>query len=388
MTTATPADSPVLVSLAAVTWDFRLVGRTRMLTEAWLAAGEPTCFVQVPSLRTGWERLRDRLRGAALPHVVRPWPTFPARWWQRIGARGVGAAARAAGRELRRQLERKLDLRAAVALVVTPGWEPWLDMLPFGRVVYDCIDDLAVHVPRKELAPQFAAWERALVARSSGGVVVAERLGTRLRAQRPELPLATIRNGVDAALFAERAAALPRPVDVPADRSVVGFVGALYEWIDWEMIRVVAHALPDVAFVLIGPEDGRGSPHVLASLPNVHLLGPRPYAQVPAYMAAFTAGWVPFLQDEIGAAANPVKIYEYFAVGCPVVTTPVADTELFGDLAVVVRTPEEAVAALRTVLLEGAARASERRAFARANDWSVRAREYVAFVRTIGKGSA
>ena len=45
---------------------------------------------------------------------------------------------------------------------------------------------------------------------------------------------------------------------------------------------------------------------------------------VPAYMQAFTVGWVPFAAGAIARAANPVKIYEYLALGKPVVSTPVA----------------------------------------------------------------
>jgi len=387
------AARPTLVSLSAVTWDFRLVGRTRMLTEAWQRLGQPTVFVQVPSYRTALQRCLAPFCTVEPVPVVRPWPTQPARRWRRLGQKRVEAAMRRRARELRRQLSRRVDWDAAAALVVTPVWTPWLEELPFGRVVYDCIDELGVQVPRADLLPLYQEWEERLIARADGAVVTAEVLGTGLRQRRGDLPQALIRNGVDVERFQTIATTAPRPVDLPmGERPTVGFVGALYEWIDWALIEACARQVPEADFVFVGPHDGRGEIQRISSLPNVRLLGPRPYGQVPAYVAGFTTSWVPFKQNDVGAAANPVKIYEYLALGKPVVTTPVADTASFGELLVVGRNADEIVAGLRATIAGEAAsqgltrvKARDARvAFARANSWEARAREYVQFVGTLG----
>ena len=378
-------DTLVVVSLAAVTWDFRLVGRTRMLSEAWHRCGQPSVFVQVPSLRTALQRVLSPLSERAVVPVVRPWPAYPARMWHRVSPTRLAGTTRRRAIGLRKQLDRLLPWDRSVALVVSPIWTPWLDELPFRHVVYDCIDDLEVHVKRPELAPLYRQWEDELVARANGAVVTAETLGTNLRARRADLPIALIRNGVDVDWFQGRAASTPRPGDVPTThRPVIGFVGALYDWIDWELIRQTANRLPDFDFVLVGPHDGRGDIRRVASLPNVHLLGARPYAQVPAYVETFSACWVPFKQNDVGAAANPVKIYEYLALGKPVVSTPVADTDSFGPLLQVARDADQMAAGLRAVLELPPGLADSRIQFARQNDWAIRAREYVDFVTGLG----
>lgn len=374
----------VLVSLAAVTWDFRLVGRTRMLTEAWARAGQPTVFVQVPSYRTALERLLAPLRPAPPVSVIRPWPAPPARRWLRLGEPALAKVIRRRAAGLRRQLERVIRWEHSVALVVSPVWTPWLDELPFRHVVYDCIDELAVHVPRPELAPLYEAWEEQLVARAAGAVVTAESLGDRLRARRPDLKIATIRNGVDVDRFQALAAQSPRPRDVPlSPRPIVGFVGALYQWIDWELIHQTARALPEFDFVLVGPHDRGGAARRMPALPNVRFLGPRSYDRVPAYIDAFTVGWVPFRQDAVGTAANPVKIYEYLALGKPVVTTPVADPASYEGLVTVARTAEEMASALRAAESTATQGNAARVAFARRNDWSSRAADIVRFLATL-----
>ncbi|MCB9913682.1 MAG: glycosyltransferase [Planctomycetes bacterium] len=265
-----------------------------------------------------------------------------------------------------------------------PRWEPWLDELPFGRVLYDCIDDLAVHAPDPALRVRVARLEERLLARCDGALATAEVLLADLRRRRPELPLRLVRNGVDDVGF-QRAAQGPRPADLPRGHPLVGFVGALYEWLDWELVRAVARACPEVDFAFVGPRAGEAAGEPAPGLANVRLLGPRPYADVPRYVAAFDACWVPFRVDRVGRAANPVKLYEYLALGKPACSTPVADLNSFEGLVSAAEGAEAMTQALRAALAEGAARATERRAFAARNGWSARAAEVLAFAGSLAR---
>ncbi len=375
-----------LVSLAAVPWRFALAGRTRKLAEAWAVSGVPATFVQVPSLRTGLERcIAGACRRGPSGAVLRPWPVCPSRWWPHMRASHLRRLIRRRALELRRRLDACVAWDDAVAIVVSPVWAEWLQALPFRRVIYDCIDDPSIHVRGPHLAGMFGAWEGALIARADGAVVTAETLASSIRARRPDVPIAVIRNGVDPEFFCTRAARSARPPDVPPpSRRIVGFVGALYEWIDWDLIDQATRALPDTAFVFVGPEDGRGQARRFAAARNVAFLGRRPYDRIPAYMQAFDVCWVPFRRDPVGLSANPVKIYEYLALGKPVVSTPVADVDSFGACIRVGRTPGEIVAHIRAALEDAHASAEARRSFARANSWRARAEAYADFAASLG----
>ncbi len=368
-----------IVWLAAVRWDFALVGRTRMLTECWLGRGLDVHFVEVPALRTALRRLLDGPVDRRQPHVLRPAVLPPPHCWWLLGRERIECFARGRARELRRRLDARIDWSRSVGLVVSPVWTPWLDELPFARVVYDCIDDVRVQTPRRRLGALYRAWEHQLVTRCDGLIASASVLLERARRLRPDLPGVVVPNGVDAGWFARQAAALPRPADLPAG-PIVGFVGALYSWIDWALIHRVATTLPHVAFVFVGPTLRRGVPDRVRSLPNTYWLGPRPYVQVPAYVAAFDVCWLPFRDDAISRAANPIKLYEYLALGKPVVSTPVADPDGFRGLVQFAHEADTLARLLRQALEAPCPDAAARQAFARENAWQARAGQIETFL--------
>ncbi len=387
--------SGAIVSLTAVLWDFPLIGRTRMLTEAWHAVDQPALFIEPPhSYRSVLRAFADRIKGrpAAAPHIIRPWPArYPARWWTRMDERRLRKMLHNSAIDLRRRLERHGPLNGATAIVVSPIWLPWLEKLPFGRVIYDCIDDLAVHAPDADRLRLFQRWEKELIDRCNAIVVTAEELRTHVTTIRPNVRVETIRNGVDVDRFQNAAAQSPTPGDLPTDdRPIIGFVGALYEWIDFDLIRRAAEELPQAHFVLVGPDDQPDDIESLRRLPNISLLGPRPYAQVPAYVNRFDICWVPFKTGRIAAAANPVKIYEYLALAKPVVTTPVADTASFGDLVRVGSTHDEIIAHLTALTADPrptTADAESRIAFARRNSWQQRAAQYTELIASLDQSN-
>ena len=69
----------------------------------------------------------------------------------------------------------------------------------------------------------------------------------------------------------------------------------------------------------------------LAALSNVHLLGRKPYADLPAYAKGFDVALMPFRINELTLNANPLKVREYLAAGLPVVSTPIPEVEILGQ---------------------------------------------------------
>jgi glycosyltransferase involved in cell wall biosynthesis len=357
-----PLEGKEIWLFAAVPWDFALVGRTRCLALSLKALGARVVFVEPPSVAKSVRYLQAAPDHPPDLQLIGMPPTL-----RRISD-GLPWLARAHDLLQRRRLQARLDGRSPVALVSWPRWAPVIEGLKLQSVWYDCIDDVAVHAgPRFE---RWLEWERRLLARARGAFAVTPVLAQRLRGSGArEVHLSP--NAVSFEEF-QRWAAPSAPKGL---RKRIGYLGALYEWVDIELLEQVARSLPDHEIALVGPVRRGIEVSRLKALDNVTLWGHRPYREVPKAMASFDVALVPFREGSVARAADPIKIYEYFCFGTPVVTTPVGDVERLGDLVYVASGAEPFVAAIRAALAEDRPDLRARRIdFARENDWSERAR--------------
>jgi glycosyltransferase involved in cell wall biosynthesis len=155
------------------------------------------------------------------------------------------------------------------------------------------------------------------------------------------------------------------------------YVGALARWFDFALLADVARALPGWDFRLYGETlDGAWGRSPAAALDNVAFLGARAHAEIPRLLADANVAILPFVVSPVTAFVSPIKLYEYFAAGKPVVSSPMPEAEAFAE-ARIARTAAEWVEALGEALAESRDPASPARlrAVGRANDWSARGRE-------------
>jgi glycosyltransferase involved in cell wall biosynthesis len=159
-------------------------------------------------------------------------------------------------------------------------------------------------------------------------------------------------NGVEFTFFSEGRELLP-PQDLPTGKPIVGYTGAVYPWLDFELLYSVCSPLKSFNFVFIGPIHPEVSTQVrsLSRLENVRFLGFRPYETIPGYVRSFDAGIIPFRKNELTAAVNPVKLYEYCAAGKPTVATAFSQDILqFKDKIFIADSTEDFLAALRKAI--------------------------------------
>jgi glycosyltransferase involved in cell wall biosynthesis len=104
------------------------------------------------------------------------------------------------------------------------------------------------------------------------------------------------------------------------DRPIIGYFGALASWIDYDLINYVAENRPEWNIVIIGV-DYDGSMKNLKDLSNIIYLGFINYKELPKYAVWFDVAIIPFREGEIAKTTSPIKMYEYMALGKPVVFT-------------------------------------------------------------------
>ena len=109
------------------------------------------------------------------------------------------------------------------------------------------------------------------------------------------------------------------------DRPRVGYIGALHEWVDIDLLYAVAKAMSEIQFVFVGPIV-RDVTRLL-ELPNTRFLGQRPHGDLPKYVRAFDVCVIPYVRDAYTETTYPAKLNEYLALGKPVVATPLPELE-------------------------------------------------------------
>lgn len=243
------------------------------------------------------------------------------------------------------------------------------------QIVYDWIDDIEVFPYDRQFME--TNHQRALL-KSSVVASVARKLHEQAILTRPDaiyLP-----NGVDDKHFTNEKILLPDDADlrvlIEEGKPIAGYYGAFAEWFDYEKLEQLAALRPDWNFLLIGQRydlsmQQRGE--ALLKRSNVHWIGPRKYELLPAYLRIFDVAMIPFLINDITLATSPLKLYEYFAGGKPVITSRMPECMAYPEVFAVDELQEFSEALDKAKIQEKDKDFCDRlRNLARKNSWSAR----------------
>ena len=277
-------------------------------------------------------------------------------------------------------------VEAPVLWVYHPGYGAAVAELPHSLVVYDCVDEYT-EFPTYKPDPGWLALREAELCRAAD-VVTTTSAGLYDK-KRPYNPERThlVHNVGDYAHFSR--ARLEETV-VPADlaalpRPIIGFLGAVSDYkLEADWLTALARKHRDKTIALIGPV-GVGDPTTdvtkLAAEPNVHLLGHRPYEQLPGYVKGFDVGVIPYRINEYTTYSFPIKFFELLASGKPVVISELPALASYYESVRVARTAEEFVTACEAALREPGLGREERLRLAAANTWEHRVERILTHVQ-------
>lgn len=241
-----------------------------------------------------------------------------------------------------------------------------------GRIYY-CTDDWSASGRWWQPAAAVARREAELVAACDA--VVATSRGLQEKLVPLGVPVRLLLNGVDLELF-ERPGPWPEPPGAAGcPRPRIGFAGMMTRHsFDPALIAALARAHPELGFYLAGRVEGPGvdlSP--LAALPNVVLPGFLPRAELPAAVAAMDVCLIPWTENQWVERAFSLKLFEYLALGKPVVAAWTREYEPFQDLVYLARGRDGFERGIAAALAEDDPTLPERRrALARRHGWQSR----------------
>jgi UDP-galactopyranose mutase len=301
--------SDVIVCFSHLRWKFVYQRPQHLLSRA--AAGSAVLFVEEPV----WvgDAHAPQLRAEQAGPVRRLWPELPHR--ERADA---GCTAQ---RALIEGLLAQAGAHRRIGWFYTPMALRFVDPAAFDLIVYDCMDELSGFAGAD---PGLAALEQQLLQAADVVFAGGRSLFESKKRTRPDVRLEP--SSVDAAHFAAaRDWSGPEPQDqagIAGPR--LGWFGVIDERMDLALLDATAALRPDWAFVMIGPVV-KIDPATLPRRPNLHWLGAKDYADLPAYLAGWSCGVMPFGLNAATRFISPTKTPEYLAAGLPVVSTPVAD---------------------------------------------------------------
>jgi glycosyltransferase involved in cell wall biosynthesis len=282
---------------------------------------------------------------------------------------------------LARQIRRALPTNAEPILwVFLPSHVGLIRMLNEKLVIYHCVDEHAANpdVPASQVTEQ----ERWLLKSAD---VVLTTSSTLFESKRPYNPHTFyLPNVADSTFFAR--ASSGEPDDLRGiRRPLAGFIGNITAYkLDFDLIRSAAEQNPGCSFVLIGPI-GRGDPstdvRVLTSLTNVHLLGPRPYEELPSYVNAFDVCLIPFRINDSTRGTLPMKFFEYLAPGKPIIATDLPALSEFREYFYCIHDADEFKVAMQKAAHEDATLRARRKKIAQRYSWDERMLEIERIVR-------
>ncbi len=217
-------------------------------------------------------------------------------------------------------------------------------------IVYHCVDEFSEFTGTDKNA--ILDMERNLMRKADQVLVSSGPLYETKKLHNRQTSMVT--HGVDLDHFrkaCDSTTVLPADISALA-RPVIGFYGLVADWVDLNLIRFLAVSHPSWSLVLIGKVDTDVS--AIEGLSNVHLLGRKPYSELPAYCAGIDVAILPFVINELTLASNPLKLREYLAAGLPVVTTNIPEVQRLGAHVHVGNTYDEFMRHIETCLAQGA----------------------------------
>src|SRR5215213_3102394 len=390
-----------IICISGIEWDFNWQNSQEMSSRL-AAAGNRVLFVENMGIRSPglkdagrvWKRLRDWSR--ELPtrgvrqvgknlYVCSPLVLPPFGPSRDVNARVLlPRVARAA---------RRLGMQDALILTYLPT-DTALDLVrqlrtPRSVVVYYRIDNLAALTPHAE---ELRRSERAVIETSDLVLANSHELArlpsevsdnvhvfppsVNLDAFTPDGNCADGMNG-DAHLDPEVLESVERVRRL--SHPLIGYVGAISNHINAEMVEESVRRRPEWSWVFVGPGDApllKG----LGELPNVHFIGQQPHRSLANFIREFDVCIIPYRLNSYTATVVPTKLNEYLAVGKPVVSTNLPAVRHFeeqhGVLTISDDAPESFLRAVESALSQsGAQEAARRREAAAHGDWDKRLEE-------------
>jgi len=320
-----------ILYISSIEWDF-LWQSHQEIVRRLAAAGNRVLYIENTGVRS--PGLKDTKRVASRL----------SRWLKSLRSGGVRHVAENIfvysplvlppfGRTWQRLLNRHVFLRQLRGIVRTLGMK---DCLIWTYLPTDtAVEIIRAHSNQRSLVIYYSVADFSYLTSNGKRLEKSEKelvgLSDLVFATCSELATRLSRNGNSAHLFPPGVDISAFPEETTSDaqfdqlglsilpRPIIGYIGGLHRFVDYDLIAALATARPSWSWVFLGAH--QVSLEKLHGLPNVHLLGQRRHDELTKHMAYFDVCLVPYINSREIRTVVPTKINEYLAAGKAVVAT-------------------------------------------------------------------
>lgn len=188
------------------------------------------------------------------------------------------------------------------------------------KLIYDVLDHPTIHSSQKYLD-----WHDKLLQLADIIITSSKILFDEYAVSFKDKVVKYIPNGVAIDDFSKKSSVIPD--DFPkGSGKVIGYYGAIAEWFDYALLDKIATRFNDAKIVLIGPcrkdfPEWKSLQNILKQHSNIYHLGEKKYDELFDYAQHFDVAMIPFIINDITLNCSPVKLFEYMALGKPIITT-------------------------------------------------------------------
>lgn len=213
-------------------------------------------------------------------------------------------------------------LKKAHVIVTQSFWVNAAKALDAANITYDCMD---LHEGFESATRETCLYESLLLKTSDQILASSTYIKNKIKNDTNVQKIHLLRNGCDTS----KLPLIPLESSAP---KIVGYFGAIAEWFDVDLLIFLAKSKPEWRFEILGDYSMNRQIKNLKSLPsNICLYGEVKFIDLPKYVKNWSVATIPFRITPLIEATNPVKLYEYAALGLPCVSTKIPEVLAYSN---------------------------------------------------------
>ena len=231
---------------------------------------------------------------------------------------------------------KKLREKEIILWIFDPKQESLVGKFTENLTIYDCLDYYSSIDPKENQAQKEN--EKKLFDKTDIVFVNSRALFNLKKSRHKRIYL--VSQGFDIKTYSNRKSFIV-PNDIKKiKKPIIGFIGSVDYRIDFDLLYKLAFKNPEWSFVFIGSEGADERQETIINFPkkieklkkmgNIHFLGKRDRRYLPNYISRFDIAIIPYNTNlEFCLYCYPMKIFEYFYLGKPVISTPIEEFKRF-----------------------------------------------------------